>query len=120
MNIYWFSDREGQHSKNIRENENVFIVIFDSTVPEGKGAGVYIKAKAVELSDPEQIRKARRIKKDPDQDAPDDFMGDAIRRVYKATPIEVWTNGAEIKDGLFIRDYRTRIPLAELRDLISP
>lgn len=89
LNIYWFSDKEGQHSKNGRENENVFIVIYDSTVPEGEGEGVYIEAKAQELSDPDEIRKARVIKKGPEKDAPDNFMGDAVRRVYKAVPKRV-------------------------------
>src|ERR1700693_2444165 len=99
LNIYWFSDKENQHSKNVRENEDVFIVIYDSTVPEGQGAGVYIQAKARQLEDPEEIRAARRIKKGPDKDAPDDFMGDAIRRVYKAVPQRVWINDSEEKDG---------------------
>jgi len=119
LNIYWFSDKEGQHSKNVRANGEVFIVIYDSTVPEGEGEGVYIQAKVIELSDPEEIRHARRIKKGPDMDAPDDFMGDAIRRVYKATPQKVWMNDADVKDGVFIRDYRVELDLDELKGSIS-
>lgn len=96
MNIYWFSDKEGQHSKNVRENGKVFIVIYDSTVPEGKGEGVYFEAAVEELNDPDEIRLARRIKKGEDKDAPDDFMGGAVRRVYKATPLRAskypWTH----------------------------
>ena len=56
LNIYWFSDKLNQHSRNIRENPDVFIVIYDSTVPEGAGEGVYIEAQARELNDPEEIR----------------------------------------------------------------
>ena len=119
LNIYWFSDKEGQHSQNIRANENVFIVIYDSTVLEGDGEGVYIQAKAHQLEDSEEIRLARRIKKGPDMDAPDDFMGDAIRRVYKAEPVAVWMNDAEIKDGIFIRDYRVNIPIDALRTFLK-
>ncbi|HTE22270.1 MAG TPA: pyridoxamine 5'-phosphate oxidase family protein [Candidatus Limnocylindria bacterium] len=63
LNIYWFSDKEGHHSRNVRQNENVFIVIYDSTVPEGQGEGVYFEAKAYEVNDPEEIRHARLIKK---------------------------------------------------------
>ena len=120
MNIYWFSDKEGQHSKNVRENEQVFIVIYDSTVPEGQGEGLYFEATAEELNDSEQIRKARRIKKGEDKDAPDDFMGDAIRRVYKATPIHAWVNDADEKDGIFLRDFRVEVPLSDLKNLQSP
>lgn len=115
LNIYWFSDKEGQHSKNIRNNEYVFIVIYDSTVPEGKGEGVFIQAKASQLEDPEEIRIARRLKKGRDLDAPDDFMGDAIRRVYKAVPLKIWVNDVDIKDGIFLRDYRVEIPLDLLK-----
>src|ERR1051325_2353833 len=54
-NFYWISDQNGQHSKNIDENDKVFIVIYDSTVPESTGEGVYIQAKARRLEYPEDI-----------------------------------------------------------------
>lgn len=118
LNIYWFSDKESQHSCNVRENEDVLIVIYDSTVLEGEGEGVYIQAKAYELNDPEEVRFARKIKKGPDFDAPDDFIGDAIRRVYKAVPQKIWINDVEIKEGKFIRDYREEIDLDKLKELL--
>jgi nitroimidazol reductase NimA-like FMN-containing flavoprotein (pyridoxamine 5'-phosphate oxidase superfamily) len=118
LNIYWFSDKENQHSQNVRENENVFIVIYDSTVPEGHGEGLYIEAKAYELTDPQEILLARRIKKGQDHDQPsDDFLGDAVRRVYKAVPQRVWMNDAEEKDGVFLRDYRVSVNLGDLKPL---
>ncbi len=46
-NFYWASAKSGQHSKNIRENNNIFVVIYDSTVREGTGKGVYMKGKAL-------------------------------------------------------------------------
>jgi nitroimidazol reductase NimA-like FMN-containing flavoprotein (pyridoxamine 5'-phosphate oxidase superfamily) len=119
LNIYWFSDKQNQHSQNVRANQAVFIVIYDSTVPEGDGEGVYIEAKAYELNDPDEIRLARHIKKGPDMDAPDDFMGEAVRRVYKAVPQRVWMNDAEVKDGIFIRDYRVEITLDGIRKLLN-
>jgi hypothetical protein len=36
----------------VRRSGEVFIVIYDSTVPEGKGDGLYIQAKAYQLEDP--------------------------------------------------------------------
>jgi general stress protein 26 len=42
LNIYWSSDKNSQHSQNIRANNEVFIVIYDSTVQEAEGEGVYI------------------------------------------------------------------------------
>lgn len=120
LNIYWFSDKQNQHSQNVRENENVFIVIYDSTVPEGDGEGVYIEAKGVELTNPEEILSVRKMKKGEDYEGkPNDFLGDAIRRVYKAVPQRVWMNDAEVTDGAFIRDYRVDISLDTIRRLLS-
>lgn len=115
LNIYWFSDKEGQHSKNVRENDNVFIVIYDSTVPEGDGEGVYIQAKAHEITNPDEVVHACCVNKDADDNSPDDFLGVAIRRAYKAVPQKVWVNDAEIKDGVFIRDFRVEVSLDELK-----
>lgn len=115
LNFYWFSDKEGQHSRNVRDNGQVFMVIYDSTVPWGEGEGVYLQADVTELEDPEEIRSARRLSKGPDMDAPDDFMGNAVRRVYKATPRTAWMNDAEIKEGVFIRDFRVELDLDKVR-----
>lgn len=119
LNIYWFSDKEGQHSRNVRANQQVFIVIYDSTVPEGEGEGVYIQATVEELSDPETIRYARHLKKRSDYDDSDDFIGEAVRRVYKATPQKVWMNDAEMDGKKFIRDYRAEVPLDKLCALLK-
>ncbi len=32
-NFFWKSGKNSQHSKNIKENNTVFIAIYDSTVP---------------------------------------------------------------------------------------
>lgn len=48
-NFFWASWTENQHSKNIKENPKVFVVVYDSTVPEGTGFGVYMKGKAHQL-----------------------------------------------------------------------
>jgi hypothetical protein len=119
LNIYWFSDKENQHSKNVRDNGQVFIVIYDSTVPEGDGEGVYFQAIVTELTDPEEISYARRIKKGEGNDSPNEFMGEAIRRVYKAEPQKAWMNDAEIRDGKFIRDYKVELNLEDLKALIK-
>lgn len=117
LNIYWFSDKQNQHSQNVRATGRVFIVIYDSTVPEGDGEGVYIEAIAQEISDPEEITYARRIKKGSDYDRPaDDFLGKAVRRVYKAVPERIWMNDAEEKDGVFLRDFRIEIPLQAITE----
>ncbi len=115
LNVYWFSDKEGQHSKNVRANGEVFIVVYDSTAPWGQGEGVYIQAKAYELNDPNEIREARRIKKGAGDDDPAEFMGDAVRRVYKAVPQKAWMNDDVIEDDKFIKDIRVEVSLEDLK-----
>ena len=40
FNFFWVSSPLAKHSKNIKENNNVFLVVYDSTTPEGTGGGV--------------------------------------------------------------------------------
>lgn len=113
LNLYWFSDKQSQHSKNIRENEDVFIVIYDSTAPEGDGEGVYLKAKAYEVNDPAEIDRAFAGRKGY-SGKPDDYLGDKVRRTYKAIPQQAWMNDAEMKDGRFVRDFRVEVAMQDL------
>ncbi len=121
LNFYWASDREGQHSKNVRSNGDVFLVVYDSTAPEGTGEGVYFKAQAFELDDEEVIVQARKVTQSrKGKPAADDeakkFTGDNIRRVYKAVPKRVWMNDVENDEsGNYTRDIRVEIPLDLLR-----
>lgn len=110
-NFFWASDREGQHSRNIRENPRIFLAIYDSTVPEGTGRGVYIQATAQELTEPDAIRHALecldgRVGKPAH--TVDAFLNDMPRRVYQATPQRAWINGDGERNGHFI-DIRTDI-----------
>lgn len=115
FNLFWASDKNAQHSKNVKENNNVFIVIYDSTLPEGHGEGVYIKAKAAELSDPNDIKNAlallfSRKNQDPKKRTPQEFLNDYPRRVYKAIPEKFWMNDAGNINGNFV-DTRTEVKL---------
>lgn len=112
-NFFWASDKNGQHSRNIAENENVFIVIYDSTVPEGTGEGVYIKAKAYKLEDEKEIKHALecldvRVGKEPHD--PKGFIEEMPRRVYKAVPEKFWVNDDGDINGNYI-DIRIGVKL---------
>lgn len=120
LNIYWISDKDNQHSKNVRSNENVSIVVYDSTVPEGEGEGVYIEAVASELSDPQEILHVRTLKKGEDyQPEEGEFTAEAVRRVYKADVIRMFINDAEIQDGVFIRDYKVEVDKQDVIDFMN-
>lgn len=111
-NFYFYSPKYSQHAINIRDNGRGFIVIYDSTVPEGTGFGVYMTVQVKELQTVPEIEKAIKwiFTKKPRKKVPEDFMRDAPRRIYQVTPGEVWVNDAEIKNGLYL-DYRVPIKL---------
>ena len=46
LNYYWASWRKNQHSINIRKNPEVFVTVYDSTVPPGTGVGVYFLSRS--------------------------------------------------------------------------
>ena len=115
-NFYWASWKENQHSENIEENNRVFLTIYDSTVAEGTGEGVYIQAKAVMLADPKEIEHAliyldgRINKKKDSKTRIAEFQGDKPRRIYKAVPEKVWMNDVGEVNGNYI-DKRVEVDL---------
>lgn len=112
-NFYWASDQNGQHSKNIADNNKIFIVIYDSTVAEGTGEGVYIQAKAYKLEDENEIIKALKyLDGRVGQNSHDskEFMRNMPRRVYKAVPEKFWVNDDGEIDGNYI-DVRHEVDL---------
>lgn len=115
-NFYWNSWKENQHSKNIALNNNIFIVIYDSTVPEGTGEGVYVQAKAEMVTDKNEMKRALEIlqkrKKRPSSKlrSINEFMGEYPRRVYKAVPQKFWMNTDSDVNGNFI-DTREEVHL---------
>lgn len=94
-NCYWTSLNNAQHSKNIQENSQVYLTCFDSTVLPGEGGGVYIKAQAVEMSDPAEITKVSKLlyaRKNKEVRKAEEFLSDSLKRIYKATPQKFWIN----------------------------
>jgi len=103
--LYWASYLENQHSKNIRNNSKVFIVIYDSTPENGQPAnGVYIKGEATELTNKQEVMQAALVF-EGDQYNPSDgrqYLGDYPRRIYKAVPQQIWINTDSKRNGHFI------------------
>jgi len=97
-NFYWVSWTENQHSKNLAENPNAFVVIYDSTVPEGTGFGVYVKGKVQQLKENNlEINKAIKLlyeRKNNKPNRPEEFLGKFPRRIFKLTPEEIWVNSS--------------------------
>ena len=95
FNFFWVSWKENEHSKNIHNSSDVFLVIYDSTMPEGTGEGVYVEAKAYELNDQKEIEHALKYLYSRKSKIPrkaEEFLGDYPRRVYKAISEKFWLN----------------------------
>jgi nitroimidazol reductase NimA-like FMN-containing flavoprotein (pyridoxamine 5'-phosphate oxidase superfamily) len=112
-NFFWASGRQTQHSQNISANNEVAIVIFDSTIPEGAGEGVYIEAVAFELNKDEEIEHALEYinkKVNTPERHLFDFTDNSPLRIYKAVPKKIWMNSSELKDRMEV-DVRTDVYL---------
>lgn len=117
LNFYWLSWKKNQHSVNVRSNKNVFITIYDSTVPAGTGVGIYFSGIAKELTNPVEMiigitemykrskHKTRAVK---------EFLSHFPRRVYRFTPEKAWINGDSDIKGNFI-DIREELNLEQIR-----
>jgi len=112
-NFFWVSWAENQHSQNIQANRSVFIVIYDSTVPEGTGLGVYMKgtARVMDEHDMNEIKEAAKLlarRKNKNPRTPEEYLGSYPRRIFKFVPQEVWVNSDGDVDGNYV-DVRVDI-----------
>jgi hypothetical protein len=120
LNFHWLSWKENQHSINVEKNPNVFITLYDSSVPCGTGFGVYMKGKVKKISNPVHLAKClitfynRRNRKPRDVK---EFLTTYPRRLYMFTPEQLWVNGDSEIDGNFI-DIRTELELDNLRKML--
>jgi|SRR5581483_7512402 len=105
-NFYWGSYKDSQHSKNIRHENHVFLVIYNSTVKPGAGEGVYIRAQCRELSDPDRIIAAHALiqaRREPiPYWKPEQLQGDTPVCLYQAVPEQIWMNASGQVNGTYI------------------
>jgi len=102
--LYWASWADNQHSKNIRGNGKAFIVIYDSTPPGDPTEGVYILAEASELTNEQEVMQAALVFGDDPYNPSDgkQYLGSYPRRIYKAVPQQIWTNGDDEVNANFV------------------
>ena len=124
LNFYWFSDKNSQHSQNVRASKEAFLVIYDSTAPEGTGEGVYIQVSVEELNDETKVLHALKVMDERVGKAKErnfaDYSGNAVLHVYKATPQKIWMNDVEEdENGQYIRDIRVEVPIETLKEQLA-
>lgn len=112
-NFYWGSHVDSQHSKNIRANSKIFLVIYDSTVEAGTGRGVYVQASARQLESIKEIKTARDVlqARYPKPFWPLEVLHDnGPIRLYKAEAKRFWHNSSDRINGHHV-DKRVEIKL---------
>jgi pyridoxine/pyridoxamine 5'-phosphate oxidase len=91
----WVSRPDARHSQNIAARPEVGIVIFDSTVPVGGAAAVYVEAEAEEVG-PDDREDALAVfnERSEAQDLrlwrESDVVAPAPHRLYRATATQVY------------------------------
>ena len=97
LTFRWGSNENSVHSQNVRNEKRAFVVIYDSTAPEGVGEGVYMKGIAEELNE----------------------YGGALR-MYLFHPQQIWINDDEKnEDGSFKRDIRVELNIETLKSALN-
>ena len=113
FHFYWVSAKYARHSQNIRANNRIAIVVYDSTVPPRTGTGVYIEARAYELTDEQECSHALACLQSRGWEhlpSVDMVVGATLRGVYKAVPEKIWIN-TEDEHGL---DGRVEIDMLKV------
>ena len=108
-NFYWDSDINAVHSKNIKNNSNVFVVVYDSS---GGAEGVYMKGTARMLNEQKEIIHAQnvmrdRLKTQREKDFLEEFFKNTNNAFFEFTPDTMWINDTS-KTGI---DGRIEISL---------
>lgn len=100
--MYWVSACTSQHSANIRQNPHIFVIVFDSSVPEGEGTGLYMRMYAQEVTTIGAIKRAMATYDTSFFEHPfahEQFLGKCPQRMYRAEIEEVWQNTAGLERG---------------------
>ncbi len=110
--LYWRSWTDSQHSRNLQKRPDTAVCVFDSHQPWGKGQGLYLRGKAVQLEDRVEAESALSLidARSPEPKQVEEFLAPNPRRIYKFTPNKAWLNVDSSVDGMFI-DTRKEIEL---------
>jgi putative heme iron utilization protein len=111
LTFFWSSQVTAVHSTNIAANPQVFLLVFDSRLPDRSGHALYICGKATELRAESAIKHAldrlAARRREPAK-APADFTGSQPRRVYALIPDSIETNVMKEDAGHY---YDVRVPI---------
>lgn len=93
--LFWVSDPSARHSRNIEARPEISVVIFDSRQPVGTGQGVYLEARAEQVSGADVARGVEVFSRRSLQHGAREWTLDMVQaparhRLYRATAAEVY------------------------------
>ena len=102
--FYWVSLPDAQHSRNLAGRPEVSIVVFDSGAPIGTGQGVYMSARAEELTGAELERAIQVFSRRGEGHGGRpwtvaDVQPPAPHRLYRASATQHWMLDKDAKPG---------------------
>ena len=115
-NIYWASTTAAKHSQNICHNSGrVAVAVYNSSVAEGTGEGLYFYGSASEVK-PEDTERVmhllfKRAEKNLNR-VPKDYLGSSPRRIYQFVPQEAWITGDRLSIENQLVDTKIKMRLA--------
>jgi hypothetical protein len=100
LTFYWSSWAQAVHSRNIAANPRAFITFYDSTRARGTNnlRCVYLQCEAGEVTSADEAEKAFGLLYPDETVDLSGFMGDGIKRFYRATPKLAWLNSLSEKE----------------------
>lgn len=121
--MYWVSHKNAQHSQNIAREPRIFVVVYDSTVPEGEGLGMYLTVRAKLLTAPQEIARAKRVYDTSffshEFASHKQFLAGCPQGFYKAVSERVWHNVDKTQEDHFV-DAREEIFFDGARVSVCP
>ena len=104
-NFFWISEKTSRHSRNIRHNSRAFVVIYNSTAPEGTAFGVYMQGHAYETPNPLELSyglKLIALRAGVPTPPASQYQGSYPQRIYRFTPQKIWVNTVILLDGKLV------------------
>ncbi len=114
--LYWSSTIAAQHSQNLYHNQGrAAIAIYDSSVSEGSGKGLYLSGNAAEVEShlvgaimSLLFQRAGNVP----QRTPQDYLEASPRRIYRFQPQAVWISGERLAFGNQLVDTKVQLHLS--------
>ena len=96
--LLWLSRAEARHSRNLRAQPRLSIVIFDSRVPSDQAAAVYFDAVAEQVDDGIETYNAYSLEHGRGEWTRADISAPSPLRLYRAEITERWLLSAGARD----------------------